>query len=121
MSNITTTDLILIWAAERNLIAGSDSFRQLAKLMEETGELASGIAKKRPDVIADSIGDCVVVLTILAAQNGLNITDCVKAAYEEIKDRKGRMIDGVFVKEADLPETQTSELANPLEASHESF
>ena len=98
-----TTDLFLEWAEARNLIQGSDSFRQLAKLMEETGELAGGIAKQRPEVIADSIGDCVVVLTILAAQNGLNIADCTQAAYSEIKHRKGRMIDGVFVKEADLP------------------
>ena len=98
-----TTDLILEWAEARNLIQGSDSFRQLAKLMEETGELAGGIAKQKPDVISDSIGDCMVVLTIIAAQNGLNVTDCLQAAYNEIKDRKGRMIDGVFVKEADLP------------------
>lgn len=96
------TEQILQWAQERNLIEGSDSFRQLAKLTEEMGELAGGIAKNKPDVIADSIGDCFVVLTILAAQNGLDIQDCIQAAYNEIKDRKGRMVDGVFVKEADL-------------------
>ncbi len=97
-----TFELIIEWAEARNLIHGSDSFRQLAKLVEETGELAAGIAKQRPEVIADSIGDCAVVLTILAAQNGLSMADCVQAAYDEIKDRKGRMIDGVFVKESDL-------------------
>ena len=48
-----------MWAHERNLIAGSDSFRQLAKLTEELGELAGGIAKQKPDVISDSIGDCM--------------------------------------------------------------
>jgi len=51
--------------------------------------------------IADSIGDCVVVLTILAAQNGLQIEDCITQAYDEIKERKGVMKDGVFVKEED--------------------
>lgn len=99
-------ELIRQWAQERNLIAGSDSFRQLAKLSEETGELAGGIAKQNRAAIADSIGDCAVVLTILAAQNGLDIQDCINAAYNEIKDRKGCMIDGVFVKESDLPEVQ---------------
>ncbi|UOO87849.1 MazG-like family protein [Vitreoscilla massiliensis] len=94
---------VTAWAQARNLIAGSDSFRQLAKLAEEMGELAGGIAKQKPEVISDSIGDCMVVLIIIAAQNGLNVTDCLQAAYNEIKDRKGRMIDGVFVKEADLP------------------
>mgnify|MGYP000887355559 CR=1 FL=1 len=52
--------------------------------------------------IADSIGDCVVVLTILSAQNGLQIEDCIAQAYDEIKERKGVMKDGVFVKEEDV-------------------
>ena len=28
--------------------------------------------------------------------------NCLEEAYEVIKDRKGKMIDGVFVKEEDL-------------------
>jgi len=52
--------------------------------------------------IADSIGDCVVALTILAAQNGLQIEDCIAQAYDEIKYRRGVMKDGVFVKEEDV-------------------
>ena len=91
------------WAEARNLIAGSDSFRQLAKLVEETGELAADISRGRPRRrIADSIGDCVVVLTILAAQQGLKIEDCIAQAYKEIKDRRGVMRYGVFVKEDDV-------------------
>jgi len=35
-------------------------------------------------------------------QLNLNIQDCIKLAYEEIKDRKGNMVNGVFVKENDL-------------------
>lgn len=89
------------WAADRNLIEGSDSFRQMTKLIEETGEIAHGIAKGRPEEIKDGIGDAVVVLTILAAQNGVTIEDCIEAAWQEIKDRKGRMVDGVFIKEGD--------------------
>ena len=65
-------------------------------------ELAAGIAKKRNDKVMDGIGDMVVVLTILAAQHGVDIEQCIALAWDEIKDRKGRMIDGVFVKEADL-------------------
>lgn len=94
-------DDIRNWALARNLIAGSDSFRQMTKLVEEVGELAHGIAKNRPAEIADGIGDAVVVLTILAAQNGLTIEDCIEGAWQEIKNRKGRMIDGVFRKEGD--------------------
>ena len=91
------------WAEARNLIDGSDSFRQLANLVEEAGELATDISRGRQRTkIADSIGDCVVVLTILAAQQGLKIEDCIAQAYEEIKDRRGVMRDGVFVKEEDM-------------------
>lgn len=43
----------------------------------------------------------IVVLTILAAQNGLRFDDCAYAAYHKIKDRKGRMENGVFIKQGD--------------------
>lgn len=90
------------WAHDRNLIEGSDRFRQMVKLVEEQGELAAGIAKGNEALVIDSIGDMVVVLTIIAAQSGVNIEACIEAAYDEIKDRKGRMRDGVFVKESDI-------------------
>ena len=87
------------WAEDRNLIKGATRQAQMLKLTEEIGELAHGIARGKEDVVKDSIGDAVVVLTILAKQSGLTLEDCVNAAYEEIKDRKGKMVDGVFVRE----------------------
>lgn len=93
---------IRAWAQDRNLIEGSTTDKQFIKLMEEGGELAAGLARNQQTKVADGIGDMVVVLTILAAQRGLTIEDCIEAAWQEIKDRKGRMIDGVFVKETDL-------------------
>ena len=91
--------LIQNWAWDRNLIDGSTPNAQMLKLMEEFGELAGGVCKDKADVIKDSIGDVFVVLTIIATQMGWSIEECVQAAYAEIKDRKGRMVDGVFVKE----------------------
>lgn len=96
-----TTDLIVEWAQARNLIQGSTPEKQFIKLVEELGELAEGLAKKRPGQTIDSIGDMGVVLTILAAQVGTSFEDCLNVAYDEIKHRKGRMVDGVFVKEGD--------------------
>lgn len=156
------------WAEERNLIEGSTPQKQMLKLIEEFGELCGGIAKNKPEVIKDSIGDCFVVLTIMNAQyrnkstksnanqshlliptghfratsleeallrtaakigNFANMTappddwdvnslanylylisqmttldfkDCVQHAYNQIKDRKGKMVDGIWVKEEDL-------------------
>ena len=47
----------------------------------------------------DKIRNMIVVLTILGAQNDINIESCIDYAYEEIKDRTGSMINGVFVKD----------------------
>lgn len=95
-------DQIRQWATDRNLIEGATPQMQFVKLIEEVGELAEGIAKGRKDAVLDGIGDAVVVLTILAAQHGVPIEYCIDLAYQEIKDRKGRMVNGCFVKEADL-------------------
>lgn len=92
-------DLIRQWANDRNLVKGATPQAQMLKLFEEGGELAAAIARNNMNGIIDSIGDMVVVLTILAAQNNLNIEGCIAAAYDEIKDRKGRMVDGIFVKD----------------------
>ena len=90
------------WAKDRNLIEGSTVQAQFVKLIEEIGELAEAIAKGKQEQFEDSIGDAFVVLTILAAQKGVEIEACVSGAWEEIKDRKGKLIDGVWVKEEDL-------------------
>jgi NTP pyrophosphatase (non-canonical NTP hydrolase) len=93
-----TTDLIRQWAKDRGLDKGDPS-KQLVKLMEEVGELASGIAKNKREVIIDSVGDIYVVLTILSQQLGLDIETCIAYAYHQIKDRKGKKVNGIFIKE----------------------
>lgn len=97
---MNTFNYIRDWAMDRNLIQGSTDKRQLKKLLEEVGELACAIGEGDKEEIEDGIGDCCVVLTIIAAQNGLTIEECIMSAYHVIKDRKGKMINGVFVKEA---------------------
>lgn len=148
------------WAVDRNLIEGAKPIAQMVKLIEEVGELYSATTTEEAK---DAIGDSYVVMTILAAQHGLDIEtvtldykkiiradvtvvlvstmgklahdiarskpidpqhvadfvsalsyvchtvedftlkEAVESAWNEIKDRKGKMINGVFVKEADLP------------------
>ena len=98
----TVYDRIEMWAIERNLIDGSTSQAQFVKLAEELGEVAECISKGKPTgELEKEIGDMIVVLTILAAQNGLRFDDCANAAYHKIKDRKGRMENGVFIKQGD--------------------
>ena len=97
-----TIESIKQWAIARGLDK-SDTKAQMVKLMEEVGELAAAIGKDRENEdILDALGDCVVVLTILGMQTGCDIEESTKRAYDEIKDRKGRMINGVFVKQEDL-------------------
>ncbi len=91
---------VINWANDRNLIKGSNPKDQCLKLIQEVGELSDSLCKGNSPI--DDIGDCMVVLTIIAEQSGLTIEECLSHAYNDIKGRKGKMIDGVFVKESDL-------------------
>lgn len=101
LNNLTVN--IERWAIDRGLDEAEPE-KQMLKLVEEVGEIARGLARADLDQVIDSIGDVYVVLTILSLQLDLDIRYCIGAAYEEIKDRKGEMVNGVFVKESDLRE-----------------
>jgi|TARA_B110000467_G_C18241993_1_gene435109 NTP pyrophosphatase (non-canonical NTP hydrolase) len=88
------------WHHERNLIKGATDKDQFCKLIQEAGELSDNICKGKD--IADDIGDMIVVLINIAERNGLTLEDCMQRAWEDIKDRKGKMIDGIFIKEGDM-------------------
>ena len=94
----STFDLIRAWANERGLYKQGDTKTQYCKLMEEAGELGRAILKDDKAEFVDAIGDMVVVLTNLAHLGGTTIEDCIDSAYNEIKTRKGKMLNGTFVK-----------------------
>lgn len=75
---------------------------QFMKVTEELGELAEGINKGKPEQVKDSLGDVLVTLILLAEDLNLNLLDCLNFAWGEIKDRKGEVKNGSFVKEEDL-------------------
>jgi len=87
------------WHQDRNLIKGSSDKDQFLKLMQEAGELSDSLCKGKD--IRDDIGDMMVVLINIMVRNNLTMKDCLAVAYEDIKDRKGTMIDGIFVKDGD--------------------
>jgi NTP pyrophosphatase (non-canonical NTP hydrolase) len=106
MTNTHETEWILTWINrikqwhhERNLISGSTDKDQYLKLIQEAGELSDSICKGKD--IRDDIGDMLVVLINIAERNNLSLTECLEVAYNDIKDRKGKMVDGVFIKESD--------------------
>ena len=92
-------DLIRMWANDRGLYDGGDPKTQALKLVEEVGETCRAILKQDKSEIIDGIGDCVVVLVNLAELTGTPIEDCIQAAYDEIKNRTGKMNNGTFKKD----------------------
>jgi NTP pyrophosphatase (non-canonical NTP hydrolase) len=88
------------WASDRQILQHSNAQAQALKLVSEVGELADAIVKNDDAGVVDGLGDCTVVLIILARLCGLTLPVCLAAAYEQIKDRKGTLTpEGVFVKE----------------------
>lgn len=117
------------WHKDRNLIDGSTNNAQFIKLFEEITELYATLnpQKDSDDIgvdlvnmvgymlknnrinkapvgnnIKDDVGDINVVLMNMIEREGFTMQQCLETAWHDIKDRKGKMIDGVFVKEADL-------------------
>tara|TARA_Y100000287_G_C14189257_1_gene339348 strand:+ start:601 stop:912 length:312 start_codon:yes stop_codon:yes gene_type:complete len=85
------------WFEDRNLIEGSTDKDQVLKLMQELGELSDHACKGED--IRDDLGDMLVVMLNIMKRNNYSISECLQIAYDDIKDRKGKMVDGIFVKE----------------------
>jgi uncharacterized protein YabN with tetrapyrrole methylase and pyrophosphatase domain len=89
---------VLTWANERGLLAYGSPCAQYLKTSEELGELAAAMARHDPEKIADALGDVLVTLIILAHLLDCDPVTCLAGAYDEIKDRRGLLRDGVFIK-----------------------
>jgi len=102
MSSFSQLELdVLRWADARGILKNGNVQTQMLKGVSEMGELCDAIIKRDRDAIIDSLGDCLVVLVIVADMESLDLLSCLESAYNEIKDRKGRLnANGVFEKEA---------------------
>ena len=87
------------WHHDRNLIKGATDKDQFCKLIQEAGELSDNICKGKD--MSDDIGDMIVVLINIAERNNLTLKEGLEKAWDDIKDRKGKMVDGIFIKEGD--------------------
>lgn len=91
--------LLLVWGEPKGLLRPESKLAQLAKLLEESGELASAILKDDLELKKDSAGDIFVVLVLLCRQLGFSLEEAANHAYNEIKNRKGHISeDGSFIK-----------------------
>lgn len=94
------TENIKQWAEDKGLINEANTSRQFMKIIEELGETASADLKDKPNELKDGIGDVFVTLIIYAYTKGLEPKECLLHAYNEIKDRKGRLVNGSFIKDS---------------------
>jgi NTP pyrophosphatase (non-canonical NTP hydrolase) len=101
-SHLKRKENILAWAEPKQLLKPENAITQLAKLTEEVGELAQAILKGNKNGQKDALGDIRVVIAILAYQLGFDIDECEQFAYNQIKNRTGKTINGTFVKQEDL-------------------
>ena len=92
-------DKVIQWGQDRNIIGGATAIQQQEKLEEEVAEIRKALEENNGSEVVDGIGDSMVVLIMQAAILGLRVEDCLAMAYDTIKDRKGRMENGIFIKE----------------------
>ena len=90
---------VVQWHHDRNLIKGSSDKDQVLKLLQELGELSDSVCKGND--IRDDIGDMLVVMLNICERNNLCLFDCLAVAYDDIKRRRGRMKNGIFIKDGD--------------------
>lgn len=91
--------LIKIWAQYRNLLEKENVKSQMLKVVEEIGETARAINKGDMLETVDGIGDSFVTLIILSYQLGLSPQLCLSEAYQVIANRKGKTVNGTFIKD----------------------
>ena len=92
---------VIQWSEARKIIPNSTAKAQAMKAVEEVNELVDALMKNDRIEAIDAVGDTAVCLINVCALLDVNFTDCLKAAYEQIKDRRGYMnAEGIFVKES---------------------
>ena len=107
-------DKVLIWADDKDLLHSENTEKQFMKFIEEVFELKAEMdlqeikwdsGMDKTDIVEPmklEMGDILVTLIILSSQLGIDLTECLEMAYKKISKRKGKTIDGLFVKEEDL-------------------
>lgn len=95
-------NLVELWAFDKQLLNENNHKQQFLKFIEESGELASAILKNDRVLTADALGDVLVTLIILSKQLGYDLTECLEIAYNTINSRKGKTINGTFIKDNEI-------------------
>lgn len=89
---------VIQWAQERGLVTEENAKTQLLKSFEEMGEVARAVLKNQQEELIDGLGDVLVTLIILAEIKGVKLEECLESAYNVIKHRTGKTVNGTFIK-----------------------
>lgn len=100
MSLDNLEQLIVQWGEEKGILPDPDPVAQYEKTVEEVEELRDAIIFSDKEEVKDAIGDIFVTLVMQSRAWKLSMSDCVDQAYNQIKNRTGKMINGQFVKES---------------------
>lgn len=96
----TIVNNIKSWGKDRGITINGNPMTQAIKTLEETQELLLAINTNDKEGIKDAIGDVVVTLIMQCELQGFELEDCVRHAYDIIKDRKGYLNEyGDFIKD----------------------
>ena len=87
------------WGTGKGILPNPNPMSQWKKTQEEVNELLQGIEKEDLEEIKDAIGDVFVTLVMQTQAWNLTMAECVQSAYDVIKKRTGKMVNGTFVKE----------------------
>jgi NTP pyrophosphatase (non-canonical NTP hydrolase) len=100
MSYANTEMKVIQWGEARGIVQNSTPYAQAIKTQEELNELFEAISKQDVAAMKDAYGDILVTLIMGCACADLDLVECLKGAYDEIKNRKGYLNkEGIFVKE----------------------
>jgi NTP pyrophosphatase (non-canonical NTP hydrolase) len=89
---------VIQWALDKGIITPDNAKSQLLKSFEEMGEVARAVLKNNQEELIDGLGDVLVTLIILAEIKGVKLEDCLGSAYNVIKNRTGKTVNGTFIK-----------------------
>jgi NTP pyrophosphatase (non-canonical NTP hydrolase) len=89
---------VIQWALDKGIITPDNAKSQLLKSFEEMGEVARAVLKSNQEELIDGLGDVLVTLIILAEIKGVKLEDCLGSAYNVIKNRTGKTVNGTFIK-----------------------
>ena len=111
--------LVIEWACDKGILEKATPLAQAGKTLEEVNELkealfydkkgfenftnSKGKKVNTKEEIKDALGDILVTIIIGAELKGLKLEDCLESAYNVIKNRTGKMINGQFVKDTPIP------------------